>query len=263
MWQLIAQLTPEMLGLAVTPAAIIGCMLLLGSRHPVRNVSLFGATFLVIYAALATVVVTIGNSAGRLPVGVRGWLSLTVGVLFLAGGAFTSWRRARTEREPAVSITMVSAEADSAPGLARSAAVYDARISGTSASKPVAPEPAVGDGSLFGRLSEPSVPFVLATGALLALINPNLAILASGVGMILTVSLPVGQQIVALCFLIMASMLDFIVPSAVCLVGGSRVRGGLREATGWLVAHNQAISLVVLFGFGMLFAGRGWAQLVG
>ena len=49
----------------------------------------------------------------------------------------------------------------------------------------------------------------------------------------------------------------------VFVLAGARGRGWLESATRWLLAHNRVIGIVVLLVFGVLFVGRGLAQVAG
>jgi hypothetical protein len=46
-------LVPEIIGLIITPAAVIGCVLLLESANAVRNALSFGSAFLLVYSQIA------------------------------------------------------------------------------------------------------------------------------------------------------------------------------------------------------------------
>lgn len=90
MGELLAQLVPEIIGLAATPAAIVACLLLLGSHRPYRNVAVFGGTVLVLYSILGAIALAAGRSTGAQATEeattVRDWIGLVVGLLFLVGG---------------------------------------------------------------------------------------------------------------------------------------------------------------------------------
>ncbi|SDD60041.1 Sap, sulfolipid-1-addressing protein [Nocardioides lianchengensis] len=220
-WELATQLVPEMLGLLVTPAAVVACLLLLGSSHPFRNVAALAGSFLAVYAGVSVLVLALGEAAGTTtddPSTARGGISLGAGVLFLAAGAW-SWAHS-------------PARTGSPPGW-------------------------------VVRLRDPAPRLVVGAGLLLAAVNPNIAILASGLGIVLTSDAGTGARLGGVGLLLAASMLDFAVPTLVFVVAGRRGRRWLRDATGWLLAHNRAIGVVVLVAFGLLFVGRGLAQLAG
>lgn len=234
MAQLAGQLLPEMIGLAVTPAAVVACLLLLGSSHPFRNVILLAAPFLAFYGLLAVIALAVGQTADAGsddPSTVRGWISLVVGVLFLAAAAVSWFRPVRQS---------VSPRSAGAVGPATTA------------------EP-----GWVSRLRDPSSRLVLGAGALLAVVNPNVAILVSGLGIVVTADEPLGVQAGGVTLLLAASMVDFVVPALVFALAGERSRRWLDSATRWLLAHNRVIGIVVLIVFGVLFVGRGLAQIAG
>ena len=234
MWELAGQLVPEMVGLSVTPAAIVACLLLLGSSRPFRNVAMLAAPFLVIYGAISVAAFAVGQSAdlgGDDPTTRRGWLSLVVGFVFLAVGLW-SWLR-------------------------------PPRPHGAHSSAAGATPDAVAEPGWVPRLRDPSLRLVLAAGAVLAVVNPNVAILASGLGIVITADATLGVQAGGVALLLAASLVDFVVPTLVFVLAGEPGRRWLRSATRWLLGHNHAIGIGVLLVFGLLFVGRGLAQIVG
>lgn len=82
-------------------------------------------------------------------------------------------------------------------------------------------------------------------------------------GIVVTADVGLGSQVGGVALLLAASMIDFVVPVLVFVAAGERGRGWLRSATSWLLAHNHVIGIVVLLAFGVLFAGRGLAQVTG
>ncbi|MEV0332222.1 GAP family protein [Nocardia sp. NPDC050717] len=97
---LLVLLLPEILGLMITPGAVIGCVLLLRSREPVRNASMFGAGFLVVYFLVAVAAV-LGGASDPAATSARSsaYAGLVVGVLFLAGGCWLLLRKPRKAAE--------------------------------------------------------------------------------------------------------------------------------------------------------------------
>lgn len=186
--EVLSALVPDLLGLVVTPAAIVACLILLGSSRPLRNVGLFAAVYMAVYAAISTVVVAVGNAAGVAtdsPGTTRGWISL------------------------------------------------------------VDPEP---------RL-------VIIASLLLSVINPNVAILLSGLGVLVTADVSTAEQVVGVLALLGASLLDFVIPVLAFVVSGEAGRAFLRRVTLWLIRHNQTLGVVLLTAFGLLFAVRGISQV--
>lgn len=234
MGELAGQLLPEMVGLSVTPAAIVACLLLLGSSRPFRNVALLAAPFLIVYGAMSVAALAVGQTAdvgGDDPSTTRGWLSVVVGVVFLAA-ALASWRRSPERTAVPASTGATEPETVAEPGW-------------------------------VSRLRDPSPRLVLGAGLLLSVVNPNVAILASGLGIVVTADATLGVQAGGVVLLLSASMVDFVVPTLVFVLAGERGRGWLRSATSWLLDHNRAIGIGVLLVFGALFVGRGLVQVVG
>ncbi|MFI6426297.1 GAP family protein [Promicromonospora sp. NPDC050880] len=227
-----AQLVPEIVGLAVTPAAIVACLLLLGSHRPYRNVAVFGGTVLVVYAALGAVALVLGRSTGTQetadPGTVRGWIGLVVGVLFLVGGVLALLRRRAAAGTPAPA---PGAEPE-APGWAR-------------------------------RLAHPTTRVLVISAVVLALVNPNVAIFLSGLGMVLTADVAVAGQVLGVLVLVVASVLDYVIPTAFYAATGLPGRRRLTAMRSWLVQHDRAIGAAVLLVFGTLFTIRGLAQVLG
>ena len=219
---LVATLAPEMLGLAVTPAAVIASLLLLGSSHPYRNVACLAGVFLAVYGAICVAVLAAGRAADTSaedPSAAHGRAGLLVGLLFLAGGLGSWLRKPRVAPGTAVPL----------PGWAE-------------------------------RLRDPSVRLVLGVGLVLAVLNPNVAILASG--LTLLVARDSGSdELVGVALLLAGSMVDFVLPALAFAISGERGRDRLRAATRWLIVHNHVIGIVVLVAFGLLFVGRGLAQI--
>lgn len=91
---LLLLLVPEIVGLMITPGAVVGCVLLLRSKFPVRNASAFGGGFLVVYLLVALSAVLGGASdPGSTPAEVSHSAGLVVGLLFLAGGCWVLLRK--------------------------------------------------------------------------------------------------------------------------------------------------------------------------
>ncbi|MDR7384992.1 GAP family protein [Promicromonospora iranensis] len=228
MAELLVQLVPEILGLAATPAAIVACLLLLGSHRPYRNVTVFGGTVLVVYGALGAAALAVGRGAGAHdtddPATVRGWIGLVVGVLFLVGGAVAVVRR------PPPAEGAQGAE-DQLPAWAR-------------------------------RLASPTPLTLAGVATVLALLNPNVAIFVSGVGSVVTADLPLGQQAVGVLVLVLASVLDYVLPTVFYAVTGLPGRRQLHAVRDWLLRHDRAIGAAVLLVFGAMFTIRGLTQLL-
>ncbi|WP_459984117.1 GAP family protein [Nocardioides sp. AN3] len=226
MGDLVAALLPALLGLLATPAAIIACLVLLETRRPVLNVSVFALMFLLVYGALSFAVLgsgrlgeRLGGPSGEDPATVRGWTSGLLGVLFLALGAVILLRDAPEPHD-----------AEPVPGWVR-------------------------------RLRDPSVRSVMTLGLALAVLNPHIAILGVGLGVVLTADISPTGQMVGVTLLLAASMMDFVVPPIAYALGGPAAGSRLREATAWMVLHTRLLSALVLVLLGLLFSLHGLAQL--
>ncbi|MFJ3408344.1 GAP family protein [Promicromonospora sp. NPDC090134] len=224
MGDMLVALVPEIVGLAVTPAAIIACLLLLGSVQPYRNVAVFGGTVLVVYAVLGVVALVVGSAAGARTAGPAGagWVSLVVGVLFLAVGIVAAARRPAPE--PA-------GRGEAMPAWAR-------------------------------KLSVPTVPALMGIAVVLAVVNPNVAILLSGLTTVVTSDVPLGTRELGVLVLVVASVLDYVVPTVLFAVAGVPGRRQLRELRFWLIRRDRVIGAGVLLVFGVIFTVRGLSRLL-
>jgi threonine/homoserine/homoserine lactone efflux protein len=251
MSDIVTALVPEMLGLVVTPAAIVACLILLGSSHPVRNVAVFASVYIAVYAVFSAVVVAVGQAAGSSsdsPGTTRGWISLVLGVLFLAAGLIT-WLRGNRKRPVNRVRTRVGVAMAERAGVLPDVPADDTEI----------PDDAPG---WVRGLADPKPRLVLIASLVLSVVNPNVAILLSGLGIVITADVSSGQQVVGVALLLGASLLDFVVPTVAFLVSGAAGRARLRRVTMWLIRHNQVLGIVVLIAFGLLFSVRGIALIV-
>lgn len=227
MGDLLAQLVPEIIGLAVTPAAIVACLLLLGSHRPYRNVAVFGGTVMVLYAILGAIALAAGRSVDAQGTAeattARDWIGLVVGLLFLAGGLAAVLRRPAPRPEGA---------AEEMPGWAR-------------------------------RLARPKVGTLVGVALVLAIVNPNVAIFFSGLGMVVAADISVGEQVLGVLILVVASVLDYVVPTVLYAVTGIPGRHRLRGLRRWLVRNDRVIGAAVLLVFGVMFTVRGLVQVLG
>ncbi|MEV0431659.1 GAP family protein [Nocardia sp. NPDC050413] len=97
---LLVMLLPEIIGLMITPGAVIGCVLLLRSREPVRNAAMFGGGFLTVYGLVALAAI-LGGASDPAATSARtsSAAGLVVGLLFLAAGGWLLVRNPRTTAE--------------------------------------------------------------------------------------------------------------------------------------------------------------------
>lgn len=99
-------------------------------------------------------------------------------------------------------------------------------------------------------------------GLVLAIANPNVFLLLSGLGIVVAESTSRGDQVSGTAFLLSGVALDFVVPIVAFAALGARARAGLDRAKQWMVTHDRLLTLAILFGFGLLFAGRGLGALL-
>ncbi|MBT1258343.1 GAP family protein [Rhodococcus erythropolis] len=98
---LLAQLLPEMIGLILTPGAILGCILLLRSQRPAASAGAFGAGFCLVYVFIAVSALLGGASdPDATAPEVSHGAGLVVGLLLLIAAVWLSVRprRQRSER---------------------------------------------------------------------------------------------------------------------------------------------------------------------
>ncbi|WP_054812861.1 GAP family protein [Nocardia arizonensis] len=217
MGELFWQLLPEMIGLLVTPAAVVGCVLLLQSGNAVRNAYIFGAAFLLVYSQIgvAGLLGGAGEPHAASPA-VAHWVGLLVGLLFLAIGAWLLLRRPVRGGRP--------------PGWA-------------------------------GELGSAVTRKAFAVGLVLAVLNPNLLIMLSGVSVIAGSGVGVGGAIGATALLLFCAALDFLIPIGMYILLGVRARAVLDVVKRWMVVHDRLLAVCVFVGFGLLFTGRGLVAL--
>jgi threonine/homoserine/homoserine lactone efflux protein len=110
-------------------------------------------------------------------------------------------------------------------------------------------------------MADPEPRLVIIASLLLSVINPNLAILLSGLGIVVTADVSTAQQVVGVLALRGASLLDFVISVLAFVVSGEAGRAFLRRVTLWLIRHNQTLCVVLLTAFGLLFAVRGISQI--
>ncbi|NKR23855.1 hypothetical protein GS479_00455 [Rhodococcus hoagii] len=94
MGELILQLLPELAGMAVTPAAIAGCVLLLQTKRPLANALAFATAFMIAYTAIGVAALLGGATHDTSRSGnVSHWAGLAVGLIFVAFGVGQLVRR--------------------------------------------------------------------------------------------------------------------------------------------------------------------------
>ncbi len=100
------------------------------------------------------------------------------------------------------------------------------------------------------------------TGLVMAVVNPNVAILLSGFTIVMTAGADAPVQVGGVALLLAACLVDFLVPIGCYVLLGELAESMLSRAKSWMIAHNRALSIAVLLIFGVLFFGRGIAGLL-
>ncbi|QCQ93391.1 GAP family protein [Rhodococcus sp. SGAir0479] len=218
MGELILQLLPELAGMAVTPAAIAGCVLLLQTKRALANAFAFFGAFMIAYTAIGVAALLGGATHETSRSGaVSHWAGLVVGLVFLAFGMWQLIRR----RSPS----------DTGPEWMQQLA--DAKPRGA---------------------------FIM--GAALSIVNPNLAIMISGMTVIAAAETTPGAAVFGTVLLLSAAALDFLVPIAVYAAFGDRAKSALGAVKQWMITHERPLTLTVFFGFGALFVVRNLVALL-
>ncbi|MFD4467899.1 GAP family protein [Rhodococcus sp. NPDC058505] len=99
-------------------------------------------------------------------------------------------------------------------------------------------------------------------GLVLANLNPNLFIMLSGMSIIASYGSTWPQALIGTALLLLAAMLDFLIPVGAYLLLGDRARRVLDAAKGWMVGRNKELGVAVFLGFGLLFTIRGLTALL-
>ncbi|MDH6282417.1 GAP family protein [Prescottella agglutinans] len=217
MGELILQLLPELAGMAVTPAAIAGCVLLLQTKRALANAFAFFAAFMIAYTAIGVTALLTGATHDARSGTASHWAGLVVGLVFIAFGVGQAVRT----RVPS----------DTGP-------------------------------EWMQQLSNAKPRGAFVMGAALSVLNPNLAIMVSGMTVIAASDTSAGASMFGTVLLLLAAALDFIVPIGAFLILGERAKEGLAVVKSWMLEHERPLSLTVFFGFGALFVIRNVVALV-
>lgn len=218
MGELILQLLPELAGMAVTPAAIAGCVLLLQTKRALANAFAFFAAFMIAYTAIGIAALLGGATHDTMRSGsVSHWAGLAVGLIFIAFGVGQLIR----PRSPS----------DTGP-------------------------------EWMQQLSNAKPRGAFIMGAALSIVNPNLAIMISGMTVIAAADTTPGTAVFGTVLLLLAAALDFLVPIGVYLAFGDRAKSALSAVKEWMITHERPLTLTVFFGFGALFVVRNVVALI-
>jgi threonine/homoserine/homoserine lactone efflux protein len=212
-----------MVGLVLTPAAVVASLMLLQSPRPVRNLLVFAAAFVAPYVVIAASAL-MGTSAepGTPPAHptATAWVQVTVGTAFLVLGLAVLLR--------------------SGAGPARASR----------------------NAGLGRMLDHPDPANLVVAGVALAVVNPNVAILVSGLNTVVESAQSRGEQLTGVVLLLGAALVDFLLPLLVHVCFGARAQRWLDPAARWTTSHSRLLALLVLFCFGALFLVRGLDYLL-
>ncbi|MCL2535271.1 MAG: GAP family protein [Nocardiaceae bacterium] len=217
MGELILQLLPELAGMAVTPAAIAGCVLLLQTKRALANAFAFFAAFMIAYTAIGAAALLGGATHDTRSGAASHWAGLAVGLIFVAFGVAQLVRK----RVPS----------DTGP-------------------------------EWMQQLTNAKPRGAFIMGAALSIVNPNLAIMLSGMTIIAAADTTPASAVTGTVLLLFAAALDFLVPIGIYMAFGKRAKDGLASAKKWMIEHDRPISLCVFFGFGALFVIRSLSALL-
>nr|WP_240945624.1 GAP family protein [Rhodococcus sp. HNM0569] len=101
----------------------------------------------------------------------------------------------------------------------------------------------------------------LLIGGALGVFNPNIFIMASAVSTVAAADTSVFGALLATLVLLVAAVADLLIPVGLVVVTGGRGQAFLHRVQTWMLAHGHALTLSVLFGFGLLFTIRGVVDL--
>jgi Sap, sulfolipid-1-addressing protein len=217
--QVIGEILPLAIGIAISPIPIIAVILMLITPKARSNGLAFLAGWLLGLVVVGIVVLVVANKVGVStssgPSKTVSAIKLVLGVLLLA----LAWRQFGKRPE----------SGEQAP-MPKWMKALDRFTPGRS----------------------------LAVGALLSGVNPkNLVLNASAAASIAQAGLPGGSQAAALIVLVLVGSLGIIAPVVVYLAGGDSAAHTLDEWKAWLAANNAAVMTVLFLVFGVVLIGKG------
>jgi hypothetical protein len=102
----------------------------------------------------------------------------------------------------------------------------------------------------------------LGMGVLLSAVNPKNLTLCLAAGVVIgSGGLSVGETVVAVAVFVALGSVTVAGPVVAYLVAPERMRGPLDELRGWLTAHNAAVMTVLLLVIGVAILGKGVAGI--
>jgi threonine/homoserine/homoserine lactone efflux protein len=210
-------------GVALSPIAIVGLIIMLGTPRARTNGPAFAAGWTLALALVGGLMLAAssGNATGEAggPATWVGVLKVVIGVIFLLLGLRTWERRPRPGHEVPPPAWMATIDTFR-PGKA------------------------------------------FAFGLLLAGVNPkNLALTVAAGAALAELDLSSGQAAIALAVFVVLGSLTIILPVLAYLVMGERAASLLDEMKTWMQEHNAAIMLVLFLVLGAKLIGDGISSL--
>jgi len=224
--QVIGDILPTAVAVAISPVPVIAVILMLFSSHAERNGLAFVGGWIAGLTAAGAVVLAIAAAAdlsssdGEQPTA-AGIVKLVLGVLFLAL-AYRSWgARPKEGEEPAMPAWM-------------------------------------------GAIDRFTAAKSVGLGVVLAAVNPkNLALTIAAAISIAGGGLSSGQEVVALVVFIAIASVTVAAPVVVYIAARDQVREPLERAKEWLVANNSTVMAVLLLLIGAKLIGDAIGILSG
>jgi threonine/homoserine/homoserine lactone efflux protein len=219
--QVVGEILPLAVGIAISPIPIIAAILMLLSPHAKSTSVGFMIGWLagivvavVLFSLLSSVVPP--ETGGRSPL--AGVIKIILGVLLL-GLAIKQWRARPTNGDRA--------------GLPKWMSAIDSMPAGKA----------------------------LWLGFLLAAVNPKNLLLAISAGVIVGgAGLAVGQMTVVIIIFVLLAASTVLVPVVGYLIASARLAGPLDKLREWLVDKNAVIMAVLLLVLGVAVIGKGFAD---
>lgn len=224
MGEVIGQILPLAVGVALSAVAIIAVILILFTAKARSNGLAFVAGWVIGLTVVGGIVLILGDIASEDDGGestTSGVIKLLLGLLLVAL-AVKNWRSRPKEGEEA------------------EMPVWMAGLGG------------FGSGRSFG------------IAALLSGVNPkNLALTVAAASVIASAGLSTGEEIVALAVYVILASLTVALPVIVYLILGERAEAGLTSLKDWMAENNATITAVILLVFGAKLIGDGITILSG
>ena len=222
MGSLLLELVPSALGLAITPAAIATTILFLGSTRPVVNALAFATPFALVYGAFATIVLVASARSSKPLVGDH-----TKHVVSLLAGLLLL--------ELALGTWLRGRHAHRGP---------------------------VRESHLLAGVHSARPPTAFGTGLVEAVLNPNVAILTSGLATIGAADVSEAAQVGGAVFLVAGSLVGLLGPILWYVLRRDSAEQALARSNAWLGQHEHQVNSAVLVVFGVLFTAKGAVGLL-